>query len=86
MEDSQPAPDPALAGVSGAGGNGRRGEPVQPMNRSALLRRTSRFPFEMNPGTNGIRIRRERRVSDSFSGIASLARVPGQDSGSSSAD
>lgn len=86
MEDSQAAPDPALAGASRAGGEGRGGEPVRPRDRSALLRRTSRFPFDLSPASNGIRIRRTRRVSDSFSGISSLSRIPDHDAGPSSGD
>lgn len=56
------------------GTDGRGGLPVHPVDRSHLLRRSSAFPFPM-PMSNGlVRIRRERRVCESFSAIRPLAR------------
>lgn len=73
MQDPQAAPEATGAGVR-AGSNGRPGEPLRPVDRSHLLRRRAPFPFVL-PGEAGVvRIRRERRVSGSFSGIRSLAR------------
>ena len=47
---------------------------MRPVDRSHMLRRSSEFPFPM-PQRNGlVRIRRERRVCESFSGIRGLAR------------
>ncbi|NIP79263.1 MAG: hypothetical protein GWM90_08650 [Gemmatimonadetes bacterium] len=44
------------------------------MDRSHLLKRSNPFPFPL-PHDNGlVRIRRERRVCESFSGIRTLAR------------
>lgn len=96
MEDSQSASDPALVGAQRPGGNGRAASiprslngnagaasPLRSPNRSELLRRGCRFPFNLRAPRNGIRIRRERRVSDSFSGIPSLARTPDQDGSAS---
>lgn len=57
-----------------AGQNGRGGVPMHPVDRSHLLRQSSAFPFPM-PMSNGlVRIRRERRVCESFSAIRPLAR------------
>ena len=73
MQDPKAAPEATRAGVR-AGGNGQPGVPVRPVDRSHLLRRSTRFPFEL-PYNNGlVRIRRERRVFESFSGIRALAR------------
>lgn len=70
----EPRTGRAAGGSSDAGTNGRGGVPVHPVDRSHLLRRSSEFPFPM-PMNNGIvRIRRERRVFGSFSGIRALAR------------
>ena len=56
-------------------GVGARSEPVDPVDRSDLLRRAHRFPFVLgDEGLDGIRLRRSRRVFGSFSGIARLAR------------
>lgn len=54
--------------------DGRGGIPLQPLDRSHLLRRASQFPFPMPLNNGRVRIRRERRVCESFSGIRSLAR------------
>lgn len=60
---------------SPAGSHGRGGIPLQPVDRSHLLRRPTEFPFPM-PYSNGkLRIRRERRVGGAFTGIRSLART-----------
>ena len=74
MQDPQGGPGTRVAVRGGA--NGRPGIPLRPVNRSHLLRRESKFPFPM-PQTNGngvVRIRRARRVCESFSGIPSLSR------------
>lgn len=50
-------------------------EPVDPLDRSDLLRRSSCYPFVLGEDDqDGIRLRRERRVFGSFSGIRRLAR------------
>ncbi len=73
MQDPKAAPKATGVNLR-AGTNGRPGIPLQPVDRSHLLRRASRFPFSL-PYQNGVvRIRRERRVCESFSGIRSLAR------------
>jgi hypothetical protein len=75
MQDPKAASEATAAGPR-AGPSGRSGVPVQPVNRSHLLRRPTRFPFTL-PYQNGVvRIRRERRVFESFVGIPSLARDP----------
>lgn len=57
-----------------ASGNGRGAVPLQLVDRSHLLRRSTDYPFPM-PHRNGlVRIRRERRVFESFSKIRGLAR------------
>ena len=62
-------------GRAGTNGVGARSEPVDPVDRSELLRRAHRFPFDLgDDGLDGIRLRRSRRVFGSFSGIARLAR------------
>ena len=76
MQDPKAAPEATAAGPR-AGANGLPRVPVQPVNRSHLLRRPTRFPFAL-PYQNGVvRIRRERRVCESFVGIPSLARHQG---------
>ncbi|NIR78942.1 MAG: hypothetical protein GWO00_11370 [Gemmatimonadetes bacterium] len=81
MEDTQPALGTERQTPLRSGGNGRPRKTLRLRNRSSMLRRSCRFPFEMGPTLpNGIRIRRERRVSDSFSGIPSLARLGNHDS------
>ncbi len=61
-------------GASDARAGGRGGLPFQPLDRSHLLRRPSEYPFQ-RPYENGVvRIRRERRVFESFSAIRTLAR------------
>ncbi len=58
-----------------ASGNGRGEVPLQLVDRSYLLRRSQDYPFPM-PHKNGlVRIRRERRVFESFSKIRGLART-----------
>ncbi|MGK7311215.1 MAG: hypothetical protein ACN0LA_03165 [Candidatus Longimicrobiales bacterium M2_2A_002] len=72
MQDPQSAPGSRVG--KRAGGNGRSGIPLEPVDRSHLLKRSNPFPFPL-PHSNGlVRIRRERRVCESFSGIRSLAR------------
>lgn len=71
MADPQSARE--TAGRSTAG-NGRQGIPHRPVDRSQLLRRSSRYPFPV-PQRNGlVRLRRARRVFGSFRGIPSLSR------------
>jgi hypothetical protein len=59
---------------------GTRGVPdVQadgPIDRSRMLRRPQRTTFHLN-GSDGLRLRRQRRVCASFSGIPDLARNGG---------
>ena len=58
-------------------GNGHPPIPVEPVDRSHLLRKSTEFPFPL-PYSNGVlRIRRERRVFESFTGIKSLSRRGG---------
>jgi len=54
------------AGVNGTGVAGRA-------DRYQLLRRSPRTTFDLN-GVGAVRIRRRRRVSDSFSAIPDLSR------------
>ena len=73
MQDRQ-APSTGSPGPSN-GRNGRSGVPLRPVDRSHLLRRASEFPFPLPLSSNGtVRIRRERRVCDGFSGMRPLAR------------
>lgn len=72
-----PSDRPTVArGVVGASGNGRAFGPTDPLDRGYLLRRGSRFPF---PGiltdSELVRLRRERRVSASFTAIRPLSRL-----------
>ncbi len=72
MQDAKAAPEATAVG-SRAGASGGP-VPVQPVNRSHLLRQPTRFPFTL-PYQNGVvRIRRERRVFESFVAIPSLTR------------
>lgn len=72
MQEPQSTPLPRVG--SRAGPRGRSGIPLDPVDRSHLLKRSNTFPFSL-PHSNGVvRIRRERRVCESFSGIRSLAR------------
>ncbi len=65
---------PRFGASAAASDSGRGGLPFDPVDRSHLLRRPTEFPFPM-PNRNGVvRIRRERRVFESFSGIRNLAR------------
>ena len=73
MQDRQAAPEATGVGAR-AGSNGRSGIPHRPVDRSHLLRRPTRFPFPLSDGNGVVRIRRERRVFGSFSGIPSLSR------------
>ena len=77
MQDPKAAPEATRAAVR-TGANGRPGVPVRPLDRSHLLRRTTRFPFELPYQNEVVRIRRERRVFESFSGIRALARGDGR--------
>ena len=73
MQDRQ-APSTVDASPSN-GRNRRSGIPLRPVDRSHLLRRGSEFPFPLPHSSNGmVRIRRERRVCDAFSGMRPLAR------------
>lgn len=76
MRDS-PSDRPTVArGVLGASGNGRAFEPTDPLDRGHLLRRGGRFPFpRILADSELIRLRRERRVSASFSAIRPLSRL-----------
>lgn len=47
-----------------------------PTDRSRMLRRPQRTTFDLN-GSDGLRLRRQRRVCASFSGIPELARNGG---------
>lgn len=71
MQDEQAAPDTRAGRGSG---NGGPGIPVRPVDRSHLLRKTNRFPFPVARENDLVRIRRQRRVCESFSGIRSLSR------------
>lgn len=74
MQETRPrsGPRPVRGGTNGAR---PRPEPLDLVDRSALLRRNQRFPFVLEDGVlEGIRLRRERRVFGSFSGIPRLAR------------
>lgn len=73
MQDPKAAPKATGADVR-AGTNGRPAIPLQPVDRSHLLRRPSRFPFDLPYQNALVRIRRERRVCESFRGIRALAR------------
>lgn len=71
MQESQTG---RRAALSASPREGRGGIPMDPVNRGHLLRRSKEFPFPL-PMSNGlVRIRRERRVCESFSGIRALAR------------
>lgn len=76
MRDSQPDRDTVAHGGVSARGNGKAfGLPTDPLDRGHLLRRSSRFPFpRILVNSDPIRLRRERRVSASFSGIPPLSR------------
>lgn len=55
--------------------NGRASGVSQPLDRSYLLRRASRFPFpKLVVAPDPIRLRRARRVSASFTRIPPLSR------------
>lgn len=72
MQEPQSTPGTRIGRRSGV--MGRAGIPLDPVDRSHLLKRSSEFPFPL-PHSNGlVRIRRERRVCESFSGIRALAR------------
>ena len=74
MQEPNSAPRYGAGAAAAARDNGRGGLPFDPVDRSHLLRRSTEFPFPM-PDRNGlVRIRRERRVCESFSGIRGLAR------------
>lgn len=72
MQERRRAPRSGASAAARDGGRG--GLPFHPVDRSHLLRRSTEFPFAM-PDRNGlVRIRRERRVCESFSGIRELSR------------
>ena len=74
MQESRSRPRSGRGAANGGGSV--VGVPVDPVDRSDLLRRVTAFPFPLseNHHQEGIRLRRERRVCDSFSGIRRLAR------------
>ncbi|MFO7893745.1 MAG: hypothetical protein R6U63_08425 [Longimicrobiales bacterium] len=51
---------------------------MRPVDRSHLLRRQTPFPFVLPREAGVVRIRRQRRVFGSFSGIRSLSRQGGR--------
>lgn len=69
MRETQPSPTRS---------NGARPEATdgrfRPDDRSHMLRRSIRSPLAAADDQGAIRIRRERRVNGSFSGIPALAR------------
>lgn len=70
----EPDTGPRAGASAAASGNGRGEMPLQLVDRSHLLRRSADYPFPI-PRRNGlVRIRRERRVFESFSKIKGLAR------------
>ena len=74
MRDSQPDRPTVASSANGAGRRSVLG-PLRESDRSHLLRRSSRFPFpQLLEEAELVRIRRERRVSASFSGIPPLSR------------
>lgn len=73
MKETQSVPGTDRA--AGLAANGRDGIPHRPVDRSHLLRRPmTRSPFPANHENGRVRIRRERRVFETFSAIHSLAR------------
>ena len=71
---SAPARSSAPSGRDGSG-NGRPSAELRPVDRSHLLRRHTRYPFQVeDEEVEAIRLRRERRVSAPFSAIPPLAR------------
>lgn len=75
MKPSQLQHRSGLPTTRRAGGNGIQFGPSEPLDRSYLLRRETRFPFRgITDHEEAIRLRRTRRVSASFSAIPPLAR------------
>lgn len=75
MRDSQVDRHGVAGGIGNASGNGRTFGPTAPLDRGHLLRRGNRFPFpRILVHSETVRLRRERRVSGSFSGVAPLSR------------
>lgn len=74
MQEPQSVPGP---GAARDAPDGRSGIPHRPVDRSRILRRSSRYPFSV-PIRDGsvVRIRRDRRVGGPFSAIPPLARLP----------
>jgi hypothetical protein len=75
MQDPQPGRPPRSSDALRAGAGGRASEPVDPVDRSYLLRRCADFPFpRLQDDPAMVRLRRERRVFASFRAIPPLAR------------
>jgi hypothetical protein len=73
MSDVRP-PEPSRRRLPVSGIDGRpHADGGAPTDRSRLLRRSGRTTFQLN-GSHGPRLRRQRRVCASFSGIPDLAR------------
>lgn len=79
MRDPQPDRPTRSPGAVRPGDGPRASVPVEPLNRSYLLRRDAAFPFprlEEDPAL--VRLRRSRRVCASFRAIPGLARNGGR--------
>ena len=75
MRESESIRHTGSPGAVGVGGNGHSNGATHPLDRSYLLRRVTRFPFpQLQAEDDAIRIRRDRRVNASFSGIPPLTR------------
>lgn len=75
MRDSQPDPKAVVGSPKELRGNGRVSAPLDPLDRSHILRRPNRFPFpRLLLADEHAGLRRERRVSAPFSGIPPLSR------------
>lgn len=75
MRDSESVRTTVARGAVESPGNGRASGPSDPLDRSYLLRRDSRFPFpQLFLDAETVRLRRARRVSASFSAIPPLSR------------
>lgn len=75
MRESQSARHALARGGTVPWSNGRMIGPTDPLDRSYLLRRGSRFPFpHMLVEPEPIRLRRERRVFAAFTRIPPLSR------------
>lgn len=75
MREPQVERSAAAPSATVATGNGRGSGLSDPLDRSYLLRRASRFPFpQLLEETEAVRLRRERRVCAPFTAILPLSR------------